>query len=105
MNFFQPSFRLLEKKRHGSRVVKRHEAPTTPCVELPTSSSVEPEMKERLRGAGVSLDPLRLLAEIASMQRCLASLSDGSAVAVAPGRDADRDRFLTSLANPLSPER
>jgi hypothetical protein len=34
VNFFQPSFKLLEKKRCGSRVVKKYEAPTTPCAKL-----------------------------------------------------------------------
>ena len=79
-----------DKKRQGSRVVKRYEAPTTPCAKLLASQSIEPEMKERLRGVGVSLDPLRLLDEIRSMQRYLASLSDGSAVGVAPWRGSSR---------------
>jgi len=98
VNFFQPSFKLLEKKRCGSRVVKRYEAPTTPCTKLLAASSIEHEMKERLRGVGVSLDPLRLLDEIRSMQRYLASLSSGSAVGIAPGRDPDLEKFLSSLA-------
>jgi len=98
VNFFQPSFKLLEMKRHGSRVIKRYEAPTTPCSKLLAADSIEEEMKERLRGVGASLDPLRLLDEIRSMQRYLASLSDGSAVGVAPSRNADLEKFLASLA-------
>ena len=98
VNFFQPSFKLLEKKRHGSRVIKQYEAPTTPCSQLLAADSIEEEMKERLRGVGASLDPLRLLDEIRSMQRYLVSLSDGSAVGVAPSRDADLEKFLASLA-------
>jgi hypothetical protein len=98
VNFFQPSFKLLEKKRLGSRVVKRYEAPTTPCAKLLKSPSIEAEMKERLRGVAVSLDPLRLLDEIRSMQRYLAALAEGSAVGVPPGRDADLEKFLSSLS-------
>jgi hypothetical protein len=55
-------------------------------------------MKGRLRGVGVSLDPLRLLDEIRSMQRYLASLSGESATGIAPGRDPDLEKFLSSLA-------
>ncbi len=58
----------------------------------------DPEMKERLRGVAVSLDPLRLLDEIRSMQRYLAALAAGSAVGIPPGRDADLEKFLASLS-------
>lgn len=99
VDFFQPSFKLLEKKRDGSRVVKRYAAPTTPSAKLLAAPTIEAEMKERLCGVGASLDPLRLLDGIRSMQRYLASLSNGSAAGVAPGRDPDLERFLCSLSS------
>ena len=34
VNYFQPSFKLVEKTRHGSRVVKRYSPPATPCDRL-----------------------------------------------------------------------
>ena len=30
MNFFQPSFKLKEKRREGAKVIKRYHAPVTP---------------------------------------------------------------------------
>src|SRR5262249_15732432 len=34
VNFFQPSFKLLEKRRDGALVRKRYAAPATPCQRL-----------------------------------------------------------------------
>ena len=31
VNYFQPSFKLMEKTRHGSAVIKRYSPPATPC--------------------------------------------------------------------------
>ena len=31
VNFFQPSFKLLEKTRQGAKVANRHLKPATPC--------------------------------------------------------------------------
>ena len=98
VNFFQPSFKLVEKTRSGSRVVKRYDAPTTPCARLLAAASVEEAMKERLRGVSVSLDPLQLLDEIRSLQAHLAALATGSAVGIAPRRDPDLEKFLASLS-------
>lgn len=98
VNFFQPSFKLIDKQRSGSRVVKRYDPPTTPCARLLASPSIEEAMKERLRGVAVSLDPLRLLDEIRASQSHLAELAAGSAVGIPPGRDPDLERFLAGLS-------
>ena len=31
VNFFQPSFKLIDKTRDGATTVKRYSPPTTPC--------------------------------------------------------------------------
>lgn len=98
VNFFQPSFKLAEKTRHGARVSKRYHAPETPCARLLKSDAIPEAMKERLRAVMVTLDPLRLLDEIRKAQHQLAALSAGDTVHVAPRRDGDLDRFLKSLA-------
>ena len=56
-------------------------------------------MKDRLRALLATLDPLRLLDEIRTVQHHLAGLASGNPVHVIPHRDADLDRFLKSLAN------
>jgi hypothetical protein len=98
VNFFQPSFKLKEKIRVGSRVTKRYHAPETPCARLLACTTIDDRMKERLRAVLATLDPLRLLDEIRTVQQHLAGLAAGQKLHVLPHRDADLERFLRSLA-------
>lgn len=98
VNFFQPSFKLAEKKRIGSRVQKRYHAPETPCARLLASEAVPEAMKERLREVAITLDPLRLLDEIRTAQHELARLAAGETAHTVEQRDAELDGFLRSLA-------
>jgi hypothetical protein len=99
VNFFQPSFKLVEKQRLGARIHKRYLAPETPCARLLAADSIDPPMKDRLRAVLVTLDPLRLLDEIRTVQQHLAGIASGQAAHVLPRRDADLNRFLESLAH------
>jgi hypothetical protein len=98
VNFFQPSFKLIKKERVGARVRKQYETPQTPSSRLLASPDVTEVSKERLRAVLASLDPLRLLDEIRTMQRHIAGLGRGEQVHAPPHRDADLERFLASLA-------
>lgn len=98
VNFYQPSFKLAEKKRNGARVSKRYHAPETPCSRLLQSASVPDGIKERLRAVALTLDPLRLLDEIRTVQHQLAGLAAGATPHVVPHRDGELDLFLKSLA-------
>ncbi len=97
VNFFQPSFKLLKKERVGARVRKHYHRPETPCSRLLSSEKVDESSKDSLRAVITSLDPLRLLDEIRTMQAHLASLARGESTHAAPHRDADLDRFLASM--------
>jgi len=99
VNFFQPSFKLADKERIGAHVRKRYDAPETPCARLLASAAIDESMKDRLRAVLGTLDPLRLLDEIRTVQHHLAGLAAGEHVHVLPHRDADLDRFLNSLAH------
>ena len=98
VNLFQPSFTLAEKKRVGARGSKRYHAPETPCARLLASPAIPEPMKERLRAVLATLDPLRLLDEIRTVQHHLAGLAAGERLHELPHRDADLDRFSKSLA-------
>jgi hypothetical protein len=98
VNFFQPSFRLRDKSRVGARVSRKYQAPETPCARLLASVAIDPEAKERLRAVMLTLDPLKLLDEIRTVQHHLAGLAAGQTLHVLPHRDVDLDRFLRSLA-------
>ena len=99
VNFFQPSFKLADKQRVGAHVRKRYHAPETPCARLLASASIAESMKDRLRAVLGTLDPLRLLDEIRTIQHHLAGLAAGERVHVLPHRHADLDRFMKSLAH------
>ena len=98
INFFQPSFKLAEKTRVGSKVTKRYHRPETPCARLLASPAIPDPMKDRLRAVLATLDPLRLLDEIRTIQHHLAGLAAGDRITALPHRDADLDRFLKHLA-------
>lgn len=99
VNFFQPSFKLAEKKRVGARISKRYHPPETPCARLLASDGIEPAMKERLHAVLVTLDPLKLLDEIRTVQEHIAGLATGEVRHVLPHRDADLEKFLRGLVD------
>jgi len=73
VNYFQPSFKLKEKRRDGARVSKRYHAPATPYERLLANERVEEPVKERLRAEFARLDPVALLREIRAAQAELAA--------------------------------
>ena len=45
VNFFQPSFKLIDKTRDGATTVKHYSQPTTPCDRLIQHDATRDEMK------------------------------------------------------------
>lgn len=97
VNFFQPSFKLATKTRVGSRVIKSYHAPQTPCARLLASTQVPDAVKDRLRSAEQTLDPLRLLGEIRALQHHIALLADGQ-ISHVPYSNSDLEELFKSLA-------
>lgn len=98
VNFFQPSFRLAEKIRHGSKVTKRYHAPATPCARLLASQAILDEIKDRLRTASEQLDPLRLLERVRAAQHGLARFAAGEVEAATVPKASDLETFLRGLS-------
>ncbi len=61
VNFFQPSFKLIDKTRDGSTTVKRYSPPTTPCDRLIQHDATSNEMRAALIQYRARLDPVLLL--------------------------------------------
>ncbi|MFH1924850.1 MAG: transposase family protein, partial [Planctomycetota bacterium] len=97
VNFFQPSFKLREKARMGSKVKKRYFKPATPCDRLLLSNHVSAEAKQRLRAQRAELDPLLLLRTMRDVQEELA----GTVVLASGANTANRadslEQFLARL--------
>ena len=49
VNFFQPSFKLIDKTRDGATTVKHYSQPTTPCDRLIQHAETSDEMKDALK--------------------------------------------------------
>jgi len=76
INFFQPSFKLKDKRREGSKVIKRYHAPATPYERTLAHPQVPVAVKQRLREQYRTLDPVTLLAEIRVAQEELGNRVD-----------------------------
>ena len=61
VNYFQPSFKLMEKTRNGSAVIKRYSPPATPCDRVIRREAVSAEAKMKLAERRGTLDPVALL--------------------------------------------
>src|ERR1700722_2185343 len=76
VNFFQPSFKLKEKRREGAKVIKRYHAPSTPYERALAHPKVPAAVKQRLRDQYRTLNPVALLAEIRAAQEELGNRVD-----------------------------
>ena len=83
VNFFQPSFKLKEKRREGAKVIKRYHAPATPYERALAHPKVSRKIKQRLREQYRTLDPVVLLAEIRAAQEELGRRIDRRGLAAA----------------------
>lgn len=86
VNFFQPSFKLKEKRREGAKVIKRYHAPATPYARALTHPKAPRAVKQRLRAQYRTLDPVSLLAEMRSCQEELGQRIDARGIKTARRR-------------------
>jgi len=96
VNYFQPSFKLRGKERHGVKVKRTYEQPATPCERLLRHPSINDEIKARLRSQRAQLDPVRLLHHIWEGQAALAALVSTDGSVEGPGRES-LAQFLAQL--------
>ena len=79
VNFFQPSFKLKDKRREGAKVIKRYHPPATPYARALVHPKVSKAVKKRLRELYRTLDPVVLLAEVRAAQAELGTRVDARA--------------------------
>jgi hypothetical protein len=60
LNFFIPSFKLIEKRRDGAKIIKKFSAPLTPYQRLLTSDQISVSKKKELNETFRVLDPFVL---------------------------------------------
>jgi hypothetical protein len=71
VNFFQPSVKLLVKRRDGSHVYRRYDRAQTPLQRLLASGVLDAVARERLTTLYAALDPVRLLRHLQLLQEAL----------------------------------
>jgi hypothetical protein len=59
-NFFNPSMKLVNKKRIGSKIIKQYDAPKTPFQRLMESRHLDDQTKQRLQKQFLSLNPFEI---------------------------------------------
>jgi hypothetical protein len=99
INYFQPSFKLKSKTRHGARVTKRYEGPLTPLERVLRSPSVPESTKQGLREQFRSLDPVELLHRMREAQRRVAkcTATGTAATGASVANDVTVAEFVASL--------
>jgi len=97
-NFFQPSFKLAEKHRWGSKVTKRYLPPATPCDRLLQAESVPESTKVKLRELALSLDPVKLMQEIHASRARLAVIAQGGEPKTQLPKAPNLPAFLASVS-------
>jgi hypothetical protein len=71
VNFFQPSMKLITKKRTGSRVRRTYGLAQTPYQRVLASGVLDTANQRRLNAVYRALDPVRLLHQLETMQEAL----------------------------------
>ncbi len=101
-NFFQPSFKLKDKRREGAKVIKRYYAPATPYARALAHPKLSKAVKTRLREVYRTLDPVALLAEMRAAQMELGARvgsrsNKSAAIACPPSAAPDASAFAKGL--------
>jgi hypothetical protein len=89
VNYFQPSFKLAEKRREGAKVIKRYHPPATPYERALAHPKLPKAIKRHLRETYRTLDPVALLAEIRQCQEALGQRIDARGIKAARRRPVE----------------
>ncbi len=75
-NYVLPSQKLLEKKRVGSKLIKRYDKAMSPAQRVLQDARVSSQVKQKVRRVRTSLNPLALADQVVHLQRSLVALAE-----------------------------
>lgn len=70
-NFFTTSFKLIEKYRKGSKIIKKWDKPKTPYQRIIESENISQEVKDKLTKQFLTLNPIALQKSMANKIRAI----------------------------------
>jgi hypothetical protein len=99
-NHFCPSVKLLEKRREGARIIKRHDKPKTPYQRLLESGALDQAAEARLQQAHARLNPFELKRQIDTALRAIqrGPSQRARSVAAVPGASPLRSEAPSTAA-------
>ena len=97
VNFFQPSFKLAEKRRDGARVSKRYHPPATPCQRLLADPRTPQAVRNKAADLSATLDPIRLLRQMRTQQQRIVDVADEPVVEPGEASVPPLEQFLAGL--------
>lgn len=80
MNAFMPSVKLIEKKRVGSKIVKKYDQLQTPMARVLASKHLSAEEKRKLKEQCQELNPFLLQKAMRQKIKCILALANNEAV-------------------------
>ena len=95
VNFFQPSFKLIDKTGDGATTFKRYSRPATPCDRMIQHHATDDGMRVALRQYRDGLDPVLLLHTIREAQSALVAATAPEVRETPTGESLER--FLAKL--------
>jgi len=101
-NFFQPSMKLREKVRSGSRLTRRYDAPMTPYQRVLEHPAIASNVKSQLSALYQTLNPAHLMRCMAKLQHQLfrSALRSPKISSIPPGYPEENHPWrLTSVAS------
>lgn len=101
-NFFQPSMKLREKVRSGSRLTRRYDPPMTPYQRVVDHPAIPSTTKAQLSALYQSLNPAHLIRSMAKLQHRLfrSALRAPKISSIPPGYPEENHPWrLTSVAS------
>jgi hypothetical protein len=75
LNHFQAVRRCIKRERVGSKYVRRYDTPQTPYARALAHQQISRQPREKLRAQHATLNPVTLLAEIATLKEALFNVS------------------------------
>ena len=78
LNVFMPSVKLIEKRREGSKTIKRHDVPTTPLERVLASPHVNPDIKRQFSLLRNKLNPFDLQRRVVAKIKRILRLATGA---------------------------